>query len=908
MNTRIWSIFVPFLGLVVSLGIGLYVALTPSVSWAMPPQATSSSPAFVASSWTPPLHAYTVAVSADGLYVLDYDTLSQAGLPVGRGVGTLDPHTLRMFWMGQEIPIQVTGEDDGAFDPGDLLIFYGRGIDSLYYEGRFPTTKYTGTNIYWLSYGGPNGQRMATRDATPQVAPLAPPFSHTLHLEDRNYWYFSNRPFAHHADHWFWEWVSTTRSRSHTFALHNLATGLYTDTLTVTLLGDSEGAHHIRLYLNTALIYDDTPWSGKTPYTITTSFAQSLLQEGNNTLKIEVVNDSGYDKVYLNWIEVTYRDTYVAENDQLTFGDFGVDLGDTRFQVTGFSQNAIAIYDVSDPFNVQLLTQADITGPGPYMVSFQDTVHAQSRYLAITPNARRVPDAIHQVTHLTSSYTPADLRGSFQAEYIVITHAKFWDQALRLAQFRAGEFHVALIDVQEIYNQFNGGMMSAESIHDFLAYARQHWQTPSPQYVVLVGDGYYDMRPYKVSSLPTYIPPYLYLADPSLGETAADNRYVTLEGNDILPDMHIGRLSVNTVEEAQAFVDKIIAYEHDCSCGSWVYNTLFVSDNLEGGGGDFYAYSDAIADGYADPPTNTVKYLPSNYQVTKAYLGRTCDLDNPAYATECREMITRTLNVTGALFVNYVGHSQIQYWAAEHLMDQSLLDSLDNGTCLPVNLEMTCYTGSFHTTSAALAESETRMPEDGFVASWAPTGFGLVTGHDILEKGLFLALFHHNVQRLGAAITEAKVYLKTHSAGDEDLIDTFTLFGDPALKVKTDAVCGAVPTAVQVTPLQVQLQEQGVELTWQTHSENNILGFHVWRQDLGPRHEAPLHLIHSQPILAQHPGTGLGGSYLWTDTTAQPLEHYRYVLEVLHTDGSTYRMPATAIVTLPWGQEDPPRQ
>jgi len=40
-----------------------------------------------------------------------------------------------------------------------------------------------------------------------------------------------------------------------------------------------------------------------------------------------------------------------------------------------------------------------------------------------------------------------------------------------------------------------------------------------------------------------------------------DNRYVTVSGTDIMPDMMLGRLAVNSATEAEAVVAKIIAYD-----------------------------------------------------------------------------------------------------------------------------------------------------------------------------------------------------------------------------------------------------------------------------------------------------------------------------------------------------------
>ena len=70
-----------------------------------------------------------------------------------------------------------------------------------------------------------------------------------------------------------------------------------------------------------------------------------------------------------------------------------------------------------------------------------------------------------------------------------------------------------------------------------------------------------------------------------------------------------------------------------------------------------------------------------------------------------------------------------------------------------------------------------------------------MTGHDVLETGLFIALFHKGIYRLGEATTWAKQYLWDSAEGGQhrDLIDTFVLLGDPALEVKTEAVCASCP-------------------------------------------------------------------------------------------------------------------
>ncbi|MDH7485255.1 MAG: C25 family cysteine peptidase, partial [Anaerolineae bacterium] len=495
-----------------------------------------------------------------------------------------------------------------------------------------------------------------------------------------------------------------------------------------------------------------------------------------------------YDKGYVNWLEVSYYASFVAEGNVLAFSPNAAGL----YEVTGFTSNDIEVYDVSDMTHVQRLVNTTVAGG-----TVRFSAASASRILALTPAAWLTPLGLAEVTYPTSPYTPADLLDTANgADYILISHADFWPQALRLASYRAADFRVALIAVQQIYDQFNGGLMSAEAIRDFLQYAYDHWQAPRPAFVLLLGDGTYDMRQYLGNSAPTYIPPFLALVDGKVnGETAADNRFVTVAGDDIMPDMHIGRLPANSLAEAEAMVDKIIAYELGCACGPWSQHVLFVADDLEGGGGNFYAYSNGLADGYADPPANTIKYLPEPYTSTKVYLGPPPDgtCDTPA---ACSAEITHTLNTTGALLTSYIGHSLKTVWGAEdRLLDQAALSTLESRSCLPIMLAMTCETGFFHEPQlgfSSLGEAAVREPGRGAVAYWGAAGSGLASGQDFLEKGFFLALFHGGADRVGVAVTEGKRYLleNTPPGNYDNLVDMFTLFGDPALKVKVGNNCG----------------------------------------------------------------------------------------------------------------------
>ena len=186
--------------------------------------AERASPA-AALQWTPPVPGYRIYVDSDGIYRLDNAYLTAAGLPVD----SVDPATFRIFYMGEEIPIRVEDGGDGRFDPGDAVFFYGRSVDSLFLDGLLPTDKYTASSVFWLTYGGATGLRMADRPSA-SGGDAALPHPRRTHIE-RQYWYRSARPMLPNADHWFADPLQSgafPAERSYSFTDASLPAGSHT--------------------------------------------------------------------------------------------------------------------------------------------------------------------------------------------------------------------------------------------------------------------------------------------------------------------------------------------------------------------------------------------------------------------------------------------------------------------------------------------------------------------------------------------------------------------------------------------------------------------------------------------------------------------------------------------------------
>ena len=362
------------------------------------------------------------------------------------------------------------------------------------------------------------------------------------------------------------------------------------------------------------------------------------------------------------------------------------------------------------------------------------------------------------------------------ADYLILSPSLFMPALTDLIALRQSQgLVVAVENLQAIYDVFDG-RPTPDAIHTYLQNAYTTWN-PRPAYVLLVGDGTFDPKLYRADSKETFLPPYLADVDPWMGETAADNRYALLDGGaqgggDILPDLLVGRLPVNTITETQNVVDKIVRYETDPYPGGWNSNVVFVAD-ADADAGDFAADSDQLASAFIQAPftPRPIYYTPPTTTVADTH-----------------QAILTHWNA-GAGLILYNGHSSVRQWAAERLFHRDDVAALHNASQLPVVLEMTCFTGLFDEPGGTtLDETLLREAEGGAVAVWGATGLGVATGHQQLAQGFLASVFQRHEGTIGAGTLSGKLKLVASGSGALDLLDTFTLLGDPATNLNLTLV------------------------------------------------------------------------------------------------------------------------
>ncbi|MBK6427821.1 MAG: hypothetical protein IPF82_16990 [Blastocatellia bacterium] len=158
------------------------------------------------------------------------------------------------------------------------------------------------------------------------------------------------------------------------------------------------------------------------------------------------------------------------------------------------------------------------------------------------------------------------------ADVVYITHRDLAPSIAPLKALRESQGNrVAVIDVEDLYDEFTFGIRSPQAIRSFVARARSTW-SKAPSFVTLVGDGSLDPKNYLGAGDFNLVPSKL--VDASSIEFASDDWLVDGNG-DSLPDVAVGRLPVRSASESAALVAKIIAYESSATLNK---NVLLVSD------------------------------------------------------------------------------------------------------------------------------------------------------------------------------------------------------------------------------------------------------------------------------------------------------------------------------------------
>jgi len=644
-----------------------------------------------------------------GLYGVPFEEISS--MPTAVPVSNL-----RVSRLGEATAFHVEPNRE-TFGPGSMLFFVGEGADS---------NPFSGESIYELALGVV-GRTMPIIAAKSGAEPVSH-YWHELELEENRYY---QAGLVNVANPWFWEIVVSPGAKRFPFSLLGLASSPDSASLSVWLQGTSDlpalPDHHVRVFVNGTFV-EEVSWDGKNPRVLRAALAPGVLREGENEILIENVGDTGaaYSMVMLDKLEVRYPRIPVAADGHIqgTFDERGV--VDAHY--------VVELREDSAPVWIE----GREVEPGPV-------------YLAVSAERVRRPEIRRPL--------PTRLRDERkQADYVLVAPRELLSATEPLVRLRREQgLRVETVAVEEVYSEFGYGEPRPESIREFLAYAYHHWRPPSIRYVLLLGDATYDYKDYLATGVRNQVPPYIVRT--SYLWTASDPAYASVNGDDLLPDVAIGRLPAASVDGARAVIDKILAFES--SGGSPEAPIVLVADNPDRAG-NFESDAEELA-----------ASVLGGRELTKIYLSRL----GPDGA---RRAVVNAFD-QGASILNYLGHGGIHLWADEKIFDTSNVSSLSVSPRLPVVLTMNCLNGYFHFPYfGSLAEELVTAPGRGAIAAFSPSGLSLNAAAHQYHRALLQEIVSGGHERLGDAIFAAQ-QAYAESGVFPELLSIYHLLGDPAL-------------------------------------------------------------------------------------------------------------------------------
>ncbi len=764
-----------------------------------------------------------------------YRVVAEDFKSVGVNLNNIELKTLRMSNGAQPVGIYVFDSDENEhFDEQDFIVFYGQ---------KLANNRFTDENIYWLSWGqnefglSTSTTQVREVDVFPNVNGLfsAQAFKTTIHKEKDRFYDPLTQVRSELSDHYFWTTltgssIEAIRQKDFRIDFPGTVPRLSinrTAELRVKLQGRTvkqNATHRARIIVNGHQLLPIVEWRKQGAPLITRQFPQRkvIFDDHANFLNIISEDNNGTPiskaDFYLDWFEFDYWRTFEANGDVILFNSEIDPIPKSsvfQYTLTGFSNQLIDLYRiVNGGIEARLVGGENGTEEPNYNLVFQDQILQRTQYAALSRSAYYyIPKLIRA--------KPSDLRRpANQADYIVISHQNFLQAIQPLVKFRQLQgLNVKVVDVDEIYDLFAGGIFNPHAIQKFLRYTYTNWQKPAPTYVLLVGDAHYDYKRAIVNRYreefgthydlyPNFLPTFHGWA-PESGETAMDQRFVNISGDDSIPDMFIGRLAIQRVHELETIINKIIDYEQNPKIGPWQARIMQVADNEIDNPGQ-----DDIFEESREHIINN--FIPIDYDVKKIYLR---EIVSPL---NTNQEIKKTLD-QGVLIAEYAGHGGTQQWADEsifRLQDAQLMSN----DYLPFMITTTCLNGQFDKPLqyGELSLSEAFMNnQHGAIASLAASRLTYGYGNALFDQDLFTAMFSVKPAIIGAIVGQAKTRFISEAALHYiPGVEQYILFGDPATKL-----------AIPDLQIRVDLNSIALDPNQKIVIKNNIIGSNFLNQD-----------------------------------------------------------------------------
>lgn len=643
-----------------------------------------------------------ISVNKEGLYKITFDDVVSKNLFPGQ----LNPEKFQLFNKGVEIPIFMSGDQDGSFDQGDELYFYGNkndaSLDKILYASSndLPNNEvslFTDNNYYFLTYNpNKNGLRYQISNLA-QTGLISEPF---IIAKDR-----LNFDSSYYSGEYILDAMSlseytegegylgptiSSKEQALNYQLNTsnfIHTG-YGATLSFYIAGRSNASstnssgknHHFRVSNNSIPLFDSL-YRGyasirKTiPFNVTTNITNITLSAEDDLGAVTDYQSPGY-------VEIKYsRNLNINGLNSLSFN-----LDKTKpLTLLNFVD-----LQLNNPIILEKSGVKAYRDSGNESFVIKDATPLIDYYLADQNTAIKVQ---------LNDVVLKNIGSASSKNYLIISNSSLKAGAEAYQQYNESiSMPTSVVYTEDLFNEFYYGFHHPIALRNYCNFMIEKG-TIKPEYLLLLGKGYEKPREYMSLDLV-----------PTVGYPASDNMLTSeLFGSQLQPKLATGRIPASTNQEILTYLEKVKTYRQ---LGDPIWRKKIV--HITGG----RTNSESVSfKGYL----NNLSKIAEGENFGANTISFHKDVSDPVTENITDNIITETEKGTG--LISFLGHGSATVTAVS-LGSPTTINNPDKPTVYLIN---GCSTGNAFSNTKAYSESMLLQNASGAIIWIGTTSEGVAS-------------------------------------------------------------------------------------------------------------------------------------------------------------------------------------
>lgn len=501
-------------------------------------------------------------------------------------------------------------------------------------------------------------------------------------------------------------------------------------------------------------------------------------EEQNQRVTMQFVNSNASALAWLNYIEITTPSELVMTGSYM--GIRSLVNRNTTNPVRFLLRNTTAstqIWDVTDLAAIQRIPTTMVDDQLAWVGTQADGVH---EYIAVNTDGTKFVQA-----EVVGEVKNQNLHALNNIDYIIICPEGYEDVSEDLAKAHEAKQAItyAIVTDQQVYNEFSSGTPDATAyrwLMKMLYDRAKNGIGQQPRWLLLMGHGTFDNRKLLRNSGTSLL--LTYQSKNSVNEIkayATDDYFAYLDDNEGTidtqgrMDIGVGRLPVESLDEARTTVDKLIQYIRNEQTGKWKNQLVYLADDGENG-----THTET-----AEKSAELVRIKNPDFIVHKIFLDaypQEVNASGESYPLAKNRVLNLLKN--GVLFFNYSGHGGYNAITNESILNLKDIAGMTNKN-QAFWLFATCNFAQCDAGKRSAAETAVLNPKGGAIGILAATRTVYASQNTNLNRSVCDTLFgHSDVFHYDMTLGEAISIGKNLLGSDENKL-AYVLLGDPCMRL-----------------------------------------------------------------------------------------------------------------------------